>query len=293
MILLDGPTKLNAKQIKLDSLFSVDRILASRGFRISKEGNALSTILPKEYWTWQEANLIFSAFDNELTRSKLLNLTYDLSRESCQTASELVGLDLVIDRNRFSTTFEWYVGELLVRRFGAFSASFGVQVDQMKRSEDGGNIGDFDVIAVMGDMNILYVECKTGGCSQQSIHQTIRRASQLHTVASVILLDKGVKELSLIQQVSSRRHPRYATGTPIPLMRIGIIDDSESFIYRWYNCFFIAGGKQTQLESRIRTVLRILASDRVSWQEFSFSGGRRNFTDNGYSFESFESFESI
>ncbi len=34
------------------------------------------------------------------------------------------------DRQLYSTTFEWFVAELLIRKFMAFSSSFGVSVEE-------------------------------------------------------------------------------------------------------------------------------------------------------------------
>ena len=45
-------------------------------------------------------------------------------------------------RKRLSTTFEWYVGEIIVREFKAFSSAFGVQIANMQQLDSGNEIGD-------------------------------------------------------------------------------------------------------------------------------------------------------
>ena len=67
-----GTTKLAARQIRLTDLFSVERVLASRGFEIEVEGDANGTLLPKDSWTQEEEDLIFRIFDNVEDRQRLL-----------------------------------------------------------------------------------------------------------------------------------------------------------------------------------------------------------------------------
>ncbi len=129
---IGGPTQISPGQMRLPRLFSVERILASRGFQIKSEGIATDTLLTKNPWTFEEHNLMFEAFDNVIFRNELLTAIENPSFSSSHPeVSNLLALPTFKrDRNKFSTTFEWYVGELLVRKFQAFSSSFGVNVEE-------------------------------------------------------------------------------------------------------------------------------------------------------------------
>jgi len=94
------------------------------------------------------------------------------------------------DRNRFSSTFEWYLGELLIKSFGAFSSSYGVTVKDVRRNSDDGDVGDFDVLSILGDMNLLYIETKSGALKPDGIIKAIERSLALHCVATVIVVEK-------------------------------------------------------------------------------------------------------
>lgn len=265
--MLDGSTKVSANQIRLEQVFSIERILKSRGFNIAEQGEATSTILPKQNWTYSEANAIFEAFDRPEIRACLMQLCKLSPDETLKRASSIVGgLPILINRQRFSHTYEWYIGVLIVRRFGAFSSSFGVIVRDIKRNHDRGNLGDYDVLTVMGDTSILYIECKTGKCDLHAIKQTIERASALHVVASVILLDQGVSKKDLSQQIRAGSHPMLNIGNPL-LHKISINGVPNSLVYRWHDCFFLTGGEPRQIEQGLQTILRLIAYDRIQFQE--------------------------
>jgi hypothetical protein len=167
------------------------------------------------------------------------------------------------DRQRFSTTFEWFVGELLVRRFQAFSSSFGAVVQDVVRNSDGGTSGDYDVLSVLGDMNLLYLECKTGKCRQHSILNSIDRSIGLHSVACVIFLGGGLSADTLKRQLADVSHPRFKYSDRLRRISIKGVPDSE--IYQWFDCYFVGAGEtEGDAEKRLRTVMRILAAQRSS-----------------------------
>ncbi len=264
-IVLGGMQQLNPNQLRLRQLFSVERVLSARGFQIQVEGSAKQTILEKDFWTQQDLDLIFQIFENSNMRSDLLHTVLDQNYIATNgPVRELLSApEFRRDRQRYSTTFEWFVGELLIRKFMAFSSSFGISVSSVFRNSDGGTSGDYDVLSVLGDMNLLYVECKTGKCHLSSILNTIQRSIALHTVASVILLDAGISKAGLLQQLRGQSHPRFGKGTRLVTIATRGLPESE--IFEWGDCFFIsasdAGG---DVENRLRTVMRILAAYRSS-----------------------------
>jgi hypothetical protein len=147
-----GPTPLSPNQIRLHELFSVERILAARGFQVESQGSARDTLLEKDISSYEDLNLMFEIFQNHIHRKELLR-TIDQPSYQPQT-SEIANLvsraEFRKERQRYSSTFEWFVGELLIRRFMAFSSSFGVSVKGLFRNSDGGTSGDYDVLSNRG-----------------------------------------------------------------------------------------------------------------------------------------------
>lgn len=125
MIFIEGGTLLRPKQIRLTELFTVERVLASRGFEVASEGVGLDTLVARSTWARNEADLVFRIFDDRQKRKSLLDCiegkcTFDVDPDLQNMSSYP---NFTSTRQAFSHTFEWYVGELLIRRFGAFSSS--------------------------------------------------------------------------------------------------------------------------------------------------------------------------
>lgn len=261
---MTGITKINPSQLRLERLFSVERVLASRGFEVEAEGNGENTILEKSLWSQIEADLVFNIFYDIGQRKELLDyiegkIEKDTLSENITSLTEIK--EFKKDRNCFSTTFEWYIGELLVRKFMAFSSSYGVTVKDICRNNDGGTSGDFDVLSILGDMNLLYVECKTGKTTMNSINKTYHRSSSLHCVASVIIGQK-ITENGLKQQLLSLPHPVFNTGT-CELLKLNIKNHPDSVIYKWFNCYFINASEESgNIENKLKAVLRIIEGSR-------------------------------
>lgn len=260
-----GPTQISPAQIRLRELFSVDRILGARGFIVSSEDSARATLLEKEHWSYGDLNLMFDIFSDEARRTDLLRAVENAGYvpETSEVKTLVGRAEFKRDRQRYSTTFEWFVGELLVRRFMAFSSSFGVTVRDVVRNSDGGTSGDYDVLSVLGDMNLLYLECKTGKCHQSSILNSIERSIALHSVACIMFLGAGLSVAQLRQQLSGVNHPRFKHKGV--LARISIKNVTNSEIFEWFDCYFVGASETSgEVENKLRTVMRILAAHRSS-----------------------------
>jgi hypothetical protein len=206
---------------------------------------------------------MFRIFEASESRSALLRAIEDPTKVAqSEDIQDLISRsEFMRDRQRYSSTFEWFIGEMLIRKFMAFSSSFGVKVGDVMRNSDEGTAGDYDVLSVLGDMSLLYIECKTGQRKLDSILNTIERSSALHTAACVFILGEGVSHPHLLKQLKGQRHPRF--GRNGRLARIAIRGIPESEVFEWYDCFFVpakAGGGD--LEQRLRTVMRVLAAYR-------------------------------
>lgn len=262
MVAIQRGTRLNPNQIRLEQLFSVERVLSSRGFSVKSQGSGEDTLLEKLTWSLNEADLVFNIFNNATLRKELLGYIENNVKKS--DASELVNRLIEIsefknDRQRFSTTYEWYVGELLVREFMAFSSSYGVTVSDICRNTDGGTSGDFDVLTILGDMNLIYLECKSGKTKQSSIKNTLERSISLHCAASVFIR-QGVTDQGLKQQLSFD-HPVFGRGNDIYKLNIKGLPDST--IYKWFNCYFVDASESSgDIGNKLKTVLRIIEASR-------------------------------
>jgi hypothetical protein len=164
----------------------------------------------------------------------------------------------------------------------AFSSSFGVTVQDVIRNSDGGTSGDYDVLVVSGDMNLLYFECKTGKCHQQSILNSVERSIALHSVACVMFLGAGLQVAKVRQQLSGIKHPRFKhSGT---LARISIKGVPDSDVLQWFDCYFIGAGETGgEVENKLRTVMRILAANRSSVFE-DIKPNREDYPIMGYEY---------
>lgn len=267
-ITLDGPSQLSSKQIRLREIFSVERILSSRGFVVSSEGSAKDTLLKKDFWLHSDLDLMFAIFDDQERRTDLLRFIeiVGYSPKTADVQRLVTQKEFRRDRQRYSTTFEWFVGELLVRRFMAYSSSFSVTVRDVTRNSDGGTSGDYDVLSILGDLDLLYLECKTGKCRRNSILNSIERSIALHSAACVMFFGAGLSETQLKQQLSGVTHPRFKHSGVLARIAIKNVPDSE--VFQWFDCYFVAAGERDgEVENRVRTTMRILAAYRSSLVE--------------------------
>ena len=138
-------------------------VLSAKGFETIFEGDGTDLLIPIPYSPLTNHNILFAAFNEQRSRKEILMRINDST--FVVTHPDALNLinhpDFISDRNRYSTCFEWYAGELMVRRFSSFSASYGVKVKD--------SIGDYDAIAVLRDINTIYFECKTGSFDRNKI----------------------------------------------------------------------------------------------------------------------------
>ena len=231
--------KVKGKQLDIPTPVPVSAFLASRGFEVSSESSTTQTILPKtpDYWEPTELNSIYDLFHTPSCRNELRNhILHDakLQSEKVTKVTNLPECDL--EENRFTATFEWYLGELLVREFGAFSSSFGVKLNDIKRNLDNGDAGDFDVLAVLRNMNLLYIEAKTGTYNQNDVVKAVQRGLSIHSLATVMLVGRNTEEEQITSILQGYTHPNLS-----PFRRLATIeikDVPESKVFRCWVCLF-------------------------------------------------------
>ncbi|MEI6088899.1 MAG: hypothetical protein WCR42_00450 [bacterium] len=246
-------TKINANQIKLYQLFSVKDILLSHGFELEKECNLGDTIFGlidhPEYR--DNEDILFDAFESTEKREALLNTIKNNAFDDKQ---------MVEDKRRlYSNTFEWYVGELMVRKFSAFSHSFGAKVKNIIRNSDDEYSGDFDALVVQRNLNLVYFECKTGGYNSKDIRNALERGVSLHTEFVVFIIDNRIKENKLISCLKNIQYSLYIGNPQLGKVRI---KEGNAYIYKWHNLYFITALED--LEIQIQTILRINDANKMA-----------------------------
>lgn len=257
---------VKAKQFDQRTLIPVDKFLASRGFEVISEGTTKQTLLPKEldFWEPSELEMVFSVFDNFHLRSELRAVIKgSLANEPCESVNKLISHKLFKGNDkRFCTTFEWYIGELLVQHFGAFSSSFSVKVANSIA-------GDYDVLAVLRDLSLLYIECKTGNVSAKAVRKTLNRGLALHTGATVLLTSKEVAENQIVRLIRD-------ANQSWKIYRISINSSNSPPVYRCGDLYFVkADIASSDAVLSIRTLLRVINAHRhISACEFDISSYR-------------------
>lgn len=270
-------TLLNPNQINLRELFSVEHILKSRGFNVKSSGKNEDLMIPKFYWPTIECDFLFEVFNSEKNRSEILKLIdKKIEKPNSKLVKTLCTIDgFKFDRKKYTTTYEWYIGELLVRKFSAFSYSYGVIIDKIKRNTTSTESGDFDVISVLRNTKLIYIECKSGkskNIEPEHILKCIERGLSIHCELSIMVIDGIIDEDILKWVTKDIKHP-LANGCC--LSYIGIKNLKSSYVYEWGNCYFISSKKN--IEEQFRTVLRINEARKI------FDGYISGFDDESYS----------
>ena len=118
--------RLNESQLRLREIFSVANVLWARGFTISSTTDLSATFVPA-HADEREMLQTYLLFNDEVTRRAIQE---HIEGKPCcdNNVKQFVGRtsaseDYQAKRKRLSTTFEWYVGELIVREFKAFSSA--------------------------------------------------------------------------------------------------------------------------------------------------------------------------
>lgn len=256
---------IRPKQINLRELFSVEDVLKAKGFEVLSIGNGSNLLIPLPYSPYTNHNILFEAFNDQQSRLQVLNRIKDsnFTVTNLLAQSLINHPDFVADRSRYSTSFEWYVGELMVRKFSSFSASYGVEIrDVFRNSDASSTTGDYDAVAIMRDINLVYFECKTGKFNTDKIEKCVERAIALHAEFSVVIA-QDIKLISLKNCLKGLSHPIMSR---IHFHELHIKGNLDSKVYEWNNCFFVKGSGN--IEEQMRTIIRINAARKVSHNYF-------------------------
>lgn len=274
-------------QIYLDDIFSVENILKSRGFSVDETGGNDALILrgmrlPKNQvgltGRHSDTELVYEIFNSSSLRSELKNLIEGkIDKVSSEKINDLIAhQNFIKDRQAYSTTFEWYVGELMVRDYAALSSSFGVKIaDLYRKSNTGAEAGDFDVISILRNMGVAYFECKTGGFNKNKILKCVERSVALHCEFSIMFIDNEINESALKQMLSNVSYPLVNLNF---LKKISLTH-SDTSIYSWMNCYFI--NSSTDISNQFNIALRINEAKKIA-DHYTSDWASDDYKDLGY-----------
>ncbi|OJJ20132.1 hypothetical protein BKI52_16810 [marine bacterium AO1-C] len=263
----------------MHQLFSVKDILSARGFAIKKEDKGNNLLIKQlDQAKYPNKEDLFDIFNDFEARKELLQLIENNGDASQNpTVNKLIQHpDFQRDRNKFSYTFEWYMGELVVRKFSAFAYSYGVEVQDIKRNETNTYAGDYDVLVVLRNLNLIYIECKTGKFNREGILKSVGRALALHCDFVIIMIDNPINEDQLRNKLKGASHPL------LPIHHLNQIQtkgNKSSLIYDWMNCYLLTSSGD--IEEQIKTVLRVNQAKKILPQ-YMFGYENHEFEQLGY-----------
>jgi hypothetical protein len=273
---------LKVKQIiDLRDLFSVSDVLLSNGFLVTEQeaGELLVSNLKSDNALRIK---VFNAFNSKERRKELFELcTGQIQSSKSEEVKEIEHL-LTLSRDRYTNTFEWYIGELFVVKFKAFSYSYGITIDNIIRNSKQTQSGDFDVIAILRNTNIVYCECKSGkmtNVESPQILKWIERGSAIHAELSIMVLDDIIDEQTLTWNLEQIKHP---INTPRSLTKVRTKKESVP-IYEWGNSYFVSS--KANIEEQLRLVFRFNNAKKMAWTYANSPLTKEGFSVLGYDLE--------
>jgi hypothetical protein len=181
----------------LSDIFSVTAVLGGRGIKLHKTAHLDNTMVIKENRD-SAFEYITNNGTNDLVKQENIFSSKNTSGEQLQQLQAL--------------TLEWFVAELLVRKFYFHSANFGVEiVDGFKPVDNCDQpMGDFDVVGISRNLEPVFVECKSGNpCNVESKHffNNALRGLAVQSPFTVMVFEQTISVETLNDKLNSRHWP--------------------------------------------------------------------------------------
>jgi hypothetical protein len=251
-------TRISDRQIDLRTVFSPEQLLLSNGYEVLPPSGTSGLLIDENDPSAIEA--LYACFELEKARNELRRFVY--SEIPGVTQSENNQLILLgsfqKDRKKFDNSLEWFAGELMIRKFAAFSAGRGITVRDTTRGSTGTEAGDYDALCVLRNLRLAYFECKSGSFDAEHVLKCYERMQSLNCQFSIIICHKPFEVATLNWLSEKVRLPQLFNHT---MYRFNIRGNTTNFIYEFNNCYLIdmAG----DLVEKIRTVLRVNEAKRM------------------------------
>ena len=113
-------------------------------------------------------------------------------------------------------------------------------------------MGDFDVLAVLGDMSLFYGECKSGDIRFDEIVKAVERGLILATAATIIVYEK---ERDIRFLLEGKNYP--SMNHTCRIDEVAVTNLQHSNVLMWHDVFFLHS--RNGLENKIQTCLRLVA----------------------------------
>jgi len=277
------PTKLGANQINTRQLFAVEAILLSRGYEVTQKDN-IEKLLITEKDTYNEIwTKLYDIYNESKLRTELKNYLYKkITPQSNEVRTLIDHQQFVNEYPRFDNTFEWFAGELMIKRFGAFSASFGITVKDILRNSTGTASGDFDALVVLRDTNLAYFECKAGSFDNDSILKCYERMLSLNCQYSILFCVENINEEKIIWDTKKVQIPVVKIHW---FNKIYIKGNQQDVIYDLNNCYIL--DMTGNIENKIRTVLRVNAA-KINSMHYEMTPDNETLGMLGYTVETID-----
>lgn len=277
------PTVLSPRQINTRELFSVRQILLSRGFEVTHTDSVEKLLLTEEDQYDEIWKILYSIYLDTKLRTELKEFLYRKKAiQSEQVGKLTTHPKFVNEYSRFDNTFEWFVGELMIEKFAALSAAFGVTIKNVIRNSTGTEAGDYDSLVVLGDTKLAYFECKAGSYDDSSIMKCYERMLALNCEFSVLFCSEPIDEKKLIWDSSKVRIP-VINGHD--LSKINVKGNLQDIIYDLHNCYIV--DTTGNIENKLRTVLRI-NNAKINQLHYGIGLGNETYGQLGYDMTSID-----
>ncbi|MEZ4741251.1 MAG: hypothetical protein R3B45_02200 [Bdellovibrionota bacterium] len=163
-------------------------ILAQRGKVVTSVMNPFGETFLKHLKSLKgNRDFLYQELSDRKKRNEILYSIYNNQTIKLSGGLEIEASEA--NRSVYSSTFEWYVSELLYREFRFYASAAGLKID---RSPDG---GDFDVVGATHS-GIVAIECKSGkpsGIDESQIIHFVKRHNFLRADYSILYIDfKGL-----------------------------------------------------------------------------------------------------
>ncbi|HYT46717.1 MAG TPA: hypothetical protein VEP90_30605 [Methylomirabilota bacterium] len=247
---------------------TIENLLRQRGHEVTKLGQDKDILIPRindADLSKVFKDLLFNLMQKPSFKKSLRDWAYT-DKPSLENKFDLVNSYLTIGsnfnkefgrlkdnaelrRSFYATTFEWYISELMVRKFGARVSGFGICL------KDASPEDEFDSISVIDD-GLVLVECKTGRESLlRGVEKFVRRDTELSASYSLYIFDRDWTFDKEHDDIPDIKMSEARNSGMVSLQRIsyrGLSFYSVRSQERW----FLAASAFSNLEDCIRYMLR-------------------------------------
>jgi len=234
-------------------------------------------LIKESNWEDEIWEKLYIVFDNYKLRKDLKQFLYQKKDIQTNEVKEITKHSKFVNEyQRFDNTFEWFAGEMMIKKFSAFSASFGIEIKNIKRNSTNTSAGDYDSLVVLRDMNLAYFECKAGSFDESAIQKCYERMLSLNCEYSILFCVEDLNKDNIKWKSSKVKIP-VVNGHQLNM--IFVKDNPKDLIYDLHNCYII--DMKGSIENKIKTILRVNAA-KINQLHYGIGIDKETFKNLGY-----------